>query len=51
MALHRFLRRVPERLATGAYILHSGIEKWTVDAERPPASTAWRPVRIRSSQD
>lgn len=27
-------RHVPGRLATGAYILHSGIEKWDGDEER-----------------
>jgi len=28
------LRRLPPRLATGAYILHSGLEKWEGDEER-----------------
>lgn len=27
-------RTVPSRLATGAYILHSGLEKWNGDEER-----------------
>lgn len=31
------LRAVPPRLATGAYILHSGIEKLSADAERAQA--------------
>jgi uncharacterized membrane protein YphA (DoxX/SURF4 family) len=34
MPFPRFLRRFPERLATGAYILHTGIEKWGGDDER-----------------
>jgi len=34
MPFPRFLRRLPERLATGAYILHTGIEKWGSDDER-----------------
>ncbi len=37
MALPRFLRRVPERLTTGAYVLHSGLEKWSGDEERAAA--------------
>ena len=28
------LRDVPTRLATGAYILHTGLEKWHGDEER-----------------
>jgi len=31
------LRDVPTRLATGAYILHSGLEKWQGDEERAQA--------------
>ncbi|MGH9089502.1 MAG: hypothetical protein ACRDYZ_15580 [Acidimicrobiales bacterium] len=31
------LRAIPSRLATGAFILHSGIEKLRVDAERATA--------------
>lgn len=31
------LRRLPPRLATGVYILHSGIEKWSGDEERAKA--------------
>ncbi len=26
--------RIPERLATGAYILHSGLEKWSAGADQ-----------------
>lgn len=37
MKLRTFLRRLPERLATGAYILHTGIEKWSGDEERAKA--------------
>jgi len=32
MFLH--LRDIPTRAATGAYILHSGLEKWKADEER-----------------
>ena len=34
MTFPHFLRRLPERLATGAYVLHTGIEKWSGDEER-----------------
>jgi hypothetical protein len=34
MAFPNFLRRFPERLATGAYVLHTGIEKWSAGEER-----------------
>lgn len=34
MKLRLKARHVPGRLATGAYILHSGIEKWDGDEER-----------------
>ena len=38
MGAKRFhLRDVPTRLATGAYILHSGLEKWQGDEERAQA--------------
>jgi uncharacterized membrane protein YphA (DoxX/SURF4 family) len=30
-------REIPARLATGAYILHSGLEKWNGDEERAQA--------------
>jgi uncharacterized membrane protein YphA (DoxX/SURF4 family) len=34
MNVRSILNRLPERLATGAYILHSGIEKWHGSAEQ-----------------
>ena len=34
MNLRSILNRLPERLATGAYILHTGIEKWHGSAEQ-----------------
>lgn len=34
MSLSVALRRLPERLATGAYILHSGLEKWNGGPEQ-----------------
>lgn len=34
MSLRSKLRNAPTRLATGAYILHSGLEKWNGEPER-----------------
>ena len=34
MRLSMRLRTVPGRLAAGAYVLHSGLEKWNADEER-----------------
>ncbi|HEY5821293.1 MAG TPA: DoxX family membrane protein [Propionibacteriaceae bacterium] len=33
MSLRTFARNLPERLATGAFVLHSGLQKWNGDAE------------------
>ncbi|MEO7753148.1 MAG: hypothetical protein ABIS35_07005 [Terracoccus sp.] len=33
MPLRQMFDRAPERLATGAFILHSGLQKWGGDAE------------------
>jgi hypothetical protein len=33
MNIHQFVARLPERLATGAFILHTGLEKWRGDEE------------------
>ena len=37
MRLHVKAREVPGRIATGGYILHSGLEKWHGDADRARA--------------
>jgi uncharacterized membrane protein YphA (DoxX/SURF4 family) len=37
MRLHLNWRSLPQRLATGAFILHSGIEKWSGDADQARA--------------
>ena len=34
MPLRRLLPQLPARIATGAFILHSGLEKWGGDEER-----------------
>jgi len=34
MNLRSVLRHYPQRLATGAYVLHSGLEKWGGAAEQ-----------------
>ena len=35
--MFRHLRDIPSRLATGAYILHSGLEKWNGSEEQAKA--------------
>jgi uncharacterized membrane protein YphA (DoxX/SURF4 family) len=37
MNIRQFAARFPERLATGAYILHSGLEKWRGDEQTAKA--------------
>jgi hypothetical protein len=42
------LRNVPTRVATGAYILHSGLSKWNGSEEQAKGvHTPWPPARIR----
>jgi hypothetical protein len=45
MRLH--VRNVPARLATGAYILHAGLEKWKDTRSGLRACTGWPPARTR----
>ena len=33
MQFRRFLSQLPERLATGSFVLHSGLEKWKGDEQ------------------
>jgi len=35
--MFRHLRDIPARVATGAYILHSGLEKWNGSEEQAKA--------------
>ncbi len=37
MRLHLNWRSLPQRLATGAFILHSGLEKWSGDSDQARA--------------
>jgi len=48
---HITVRSIPGRLATGAFILHSGIGKWNLPAERATPSTGRPPGPSLPEQD
>ena len=48
MRLHFAAHDIPVRLVTGAYIAHSGLEKWRGSSEQAEGLLAWLRMPSRS---